>query len=235
MSGKNKVQKDLGSLTFGLDIGIASVGWAVLAPDRIVDLGVRCFDAAEDPEDGTPYNQKRRGGRVARNRLHTRAWRLKRLRRLLRDVGLIASADSQHLNQQPRKKREPDTSPWALRSRALTEKLNPDDWARVIYHIVKHRGFAVLSQSELEIEDDATGAISEEKEGLKNDLGRTSNLLATHKSTLKTLGNIAVQLPKLEPDSEYGKSFKLSIRNKGTATLSCVAIYVVNWKYYYSN
>src|SRR3989338_5349760 len=81
-------QENLGALTFGLDIGIASVGWAVLNEKRIVDLGLRAFDAAEDPEDGTPYNQKRRSGRVARNRLHTRAWRLKRLRRLLRDSGL---------------------------------------------------------------------------------------------------------------------------------------------------
>lgn len=40
----------------GLDIGIASVGWAVLQnnsddePVRIVDLGVRIFDTAEIPK-----------------------------------------------------------------------------------------------------------------------------------------------------------------------------------------
>ena len=33
--------------TFGLDIGIASVGWAVLSDTQIVDWGVRCFDKAE--------------------------------------------------------------------------------------------------------------------------------------------------------------------------------------------
>jgi CRISPR-associated endonuclease Csn1 len=35
--------------TFGLDISMASVGWAVLAPDRIIALGacVRAFDKAE--------------------------------------------------------------------------------------------------------------------------------------------------------------------------------------------
>ena len=32
---------NLGSLTFGFDIGIASVGWAVLNQTRIVALGVR--------------------------------------------------------------------------------------------------------------------------------------------------------------------------------------------------
>ena len=40
----------------GLDIGIGSVGWAVLRnqpngePDRIQDLGVRIFDKAEQPK-----------------------------------------------------------------------------------------------------------------------------------------------------------------------------------------
>jgi CRISPR/Cas system Type II protein with McrA/HNH and RuvC-like nuclease domain len=211
MTGK---QKNLGALTFGFDIGIASVGWAVLGEHRIVDLGVRCFDAAEDPEDGTPYNQKRRGGRVARNRLHTRAWRLKRLRRLLRDAGLISSADFQNLNQKPRQKGADDTSPWTLRSKALTEKLNPDDWARVIYHLVKHRGFGILSQSELEIDPDAP-VNNDETAGLMDGLRRNSALLRKHKTSLKTLGNIAVRLPKLEPDSEDGQSFRLSIRNKG--------------------
>ena len=37
---------------FGLDIGIASVGWAVLSEQRIIDLGVRCFDKAETAKEG---------------------------------------------------------------------------------------------------------------------------------------------------------------------------------------
>ena len=32
-------------LTFGFDIGIASVGWAVFASTRIIALGVRAFDS----------------------------------------------------------------------------------------------------------------------------------------------------------------------------------------------
>ena len=34
-------------LSFRLDIGIASVGWAALGENRIIGLGVRCFDKAE--------------------------------------------------------------------------------------------------------------------------------------------------------------------------------------------
>src|SRR5690606_32787821 len=72
----------------------------------------------------------------------------------------------------------------------------------------------VLSQSELEIDPDAP-AKSDEKAGLTDGLKRNSVLLRKHKANLKTLGNIAVQLPNLEPNSEAGQSFKLSIRNKG--------------------
>ena len=43
---------DFGQLTFGFDIGIASVGWAVLNKNRIVDLGVRAFDKAETAKVG---------------------------------------------------------------------------------------------------------------------------------------------------------------------------------------
>ena len=48
----------------GLDIGIASVGWAVLQnnsqdePVRIVDLGVRIFDKAEIPKTGESLAKK---------------------------------------------------------------------------------------------------------------------------------------------------------------------------------
>ena len=40
--------------TLGLDIGIASVGWGVLGENRIIDLGVRCFDKAETAKEGDP-------------------------------------------------------------------------------------------------------------------------------------------------------------------------------------
>lgn len=50
----------------GLDIGIGSVGWAVLRnqpngePDRIQDLGVRIFDKAEQPKTGASLAAPRR-------------------------------------------------------------------------------------------------------------------------------------------------------------------------------
>lgn len=54
----------------GLDIGIKSIGWAVINLDkkRIEDLGVRLFPPAERPKDGGAINEERRLARGLRRR-----------------------------------------------------------------------------------------------------------------------------------------------------------------------
>lgn len=61
--------------TIGLDIGIASVGWAVINNDksRIENLGVRIFKKAEE-SDGKSLNLARREARGSRRRL--RSWKI---------------------------------------------------------------------------------------------------------------------------------------------------------------
>lgn len=133
--------------TFGLDIGIASVGWAVLASNRIVDLGVRAFDKAETAKEGEPLNKARREARLLRRRLWRRAWRLTKLARLLKRDGLIDSAD--FFKVQPPKESEKDApNPWKLRVAALDRLLTQQEWARVLYHLCKHRGFHWVSKAE---------------------------------------------------------------------------------------
>ncbi|GMA58229.1 hypothetical protein GCM10025858_27320 [Alicyclobacillus sacchari] len=65
----------------GLDIGITSVGWAVVAlekdesglkPIRIQDLGVRIFEKAEDSKTGASLALPRREARSARRRVRRR-------------------------------------------------------------------------------------------------------------------------------------------------------------------
>ncbi len=214
-------KKSFGSLTFGFDIGIASVGWAVLNETRVVDLGVRCFTAAENPKDGTTNNQARRGARVSRNRFRMRRWRLARLRELFELVGIFPDASANHLIQKPRIKSEPDTtSPWALRSRALTEKLNHDDWARVFYHLAKRRGFAVARSIELtdpasaaNVEPTTASQSGEKPITLVGGLSRTSALLTKY-GHLQTIGNIAFSLPRTNPDTADSAPFAISKRNK---------------------
>ncbi|TXT24358.1 MAG: hypothetical protein FD134_1593 [Gallionellaceae bacterium] len=152
-------QKNLGPLTFGLDIGIASVGWAVLTENRIVDLGVRCFDSGED-DKGKPHNQARRAARVARNRNEMRHWRMQQLLRLYVDVSLLPEANAQLLVAPNRPKSNnkeggawhivDESGPWALRAKGLHHELQPIELARAIYHIVKHRGVHFFRKAEAE-------------------------------------------------------------------------------------
>lgn len=143
-------QENLGPLTFGLDIGIASVGWAVLCESRIVDLGVRCFDKAETAKEGESLNLARRTARLMRRRLRRRAWRLTKLARLLKRESLIA--DVNVLKQQPVKGFQTPNL-WKFRTEALDRKLEAEEWARVIYHLCKHRGFHWISRAEAKAAD----------------------------------------------------------------------------------
>ena len=148
-------------LTFGFDIGIASVGWCVLGSDRIVALGVRCFEKAETADRGESLNLARRTARLTRRRLRRRAWRLSKLARQLRRSGLIESVESL---------RSPSpTSPWHLRVDGLDRPLSPQDFARVLYHLCKHRGFHWISRAEeRKVEADATGDGGRVKKGLED-------------------------------------------------------------------
>lgn len=229
-------QDNLGALTFGLDIGIASVGWAVLGENRIIDLGVRCFDAAED-KDGKPNNQTRRGARVSRNRFHMRTWRLKRLVRLFRDVGLLSKDEIKQLFSATRQKNQPQlVSPWTLRAEGLTRKLTPQEWAQVIYYFVKHRGFKFFSKTEdprsSDNSDEANSsdkvAEQNERKGLRDGLEYTAKLLKNYPQ-FKTIGDAAYQIANAQQgnDGSYRdnagnrleakdcEEFQESFRNKG--------------------
>ena len=158
---KNMAVNTSGPLTIGLDIGIASVGWAVLSPERIVALGVRAFDKAETAKEGDSLNLVRRSARLMRRRLRRRAWRLTKLARLLTRMGLIDSAQL-FTSQKPFHQ-----SLWKLRVEALDRLLQPEEWARVIYHICKHRGFHWISRAEeRKAEGDAKGESGKVKQGL---------------------------------------------------------------------
>ncbi|MBI1906708.1 MAG: type II CRISPR RNA-guided endonuclease Cas9 [Rhodocyclales bacterium] len=147
--------------TLGLDIGIASVGWCLLGHERILDLGVRAFDKAETAKEGDPLNLIRRQARLARHRLAQRAWRLKRLTRVLKQHGLIDDKRF-FLPDNPAR-----ISPWRLRVEGLDRLLSRDEWARVIFHVCKHRGFHWVSRAEeKQAEGDAKGEGGRVKQGL---------------------------------------------------------------------
>lgn len=155
--------------TIGLDIGIASVGWCVLGETHIIDLGVRAFDKAETAKEGESLNLARRSARLMRRRLFRRAWRLKKLARLLKSEGLIADTKAfqpEHAFTRPL---------WQLRVDGLDRRLNDEEWARVIYHLCKHRGFHWISRAEAK---QAEGDSKSEGGKVKQGLAGTAKLMA---------------------------------------------------------
>lgn len=138
------------SYRIGLDIGIASVGWAVLEnnsqdePIRILDLGVRIFEAAEDSQTGAALAAKRRDARTARRRIRRRRHRLERIKWLFEREGLIQIDSFTERYHSPNL---PDV--YELRYEGLERKLSNEEFAQVLLHIAKHRGFRSTRKAEL--------------------------------------------------------------------------------------
>lgn len=171
----------------GLDIGIASVGAALITDDHIHAIHVRTFNKAENAKTGESLNSIRRDARLTRRRIRRRAFRLVRLLRLLHREGLLASPTPDALAT--------DVSPWELRAKGLDGKLEACEWAAVLYHMVKHRGFQSSRKSE---------AQSDEKLG-KLLSGVTANQQRMAKRHWRTVGEMVAR----DPDFAQVK------RNKG--------------------
>lgn len=145
----------------GLDIGIASVGWAMVEIDeeenhiRLIDLGVRVFERAEVPKTGDSLAAARRLARSVRRLTRRRAHRLLRARRLLKREGVLQAAD---FDENGLIKSLPNT-PWQLRAAALDRKLTPLEWSAVLLHLIKHRGYLSQRKNEGETADKELGAL----------------------------------------------------------------------------
>ena len=124
--------------SLGLDIGIASIGWSVLDFDRkqIADLGVRLFTGAEDSQSGASLALPRRAARSTRRRLRRKRQRMADIRKLFVAEGLLSQEDMEALYNKPYV-----SSPWELRAQGLDSLLTNEEWARVLLHMAKHRGF----------------------------------------------------------------------------------------------
>ena len=145
----------------GLDIGIASVGWAMVEiddkenPVRLIDLGVRVFERAEVPKTGDSLAAARRAARSIRRLTRRRAHRLLRARRLLKHEGVLKPED---FDENGFIKLLPNT-PWQLRAAALDRRLAPLEWAAVLLHLVKHRGYLSQRKNEEQTADKELGAL----------------------------------------------------------------------------
>lgn len=178
----------------GLDIGIASVGWAMVEideeenPTRLIDLGVRVFERAEVPKTGDSLAAARRLARSIRRLTRRRAHRLLRARRLLKREGVLQAAD---FDENGLIKSLPNT-PWQLRAAALDRKLTPLEWSAVLLHLIKHRGYLSKRKNEEQTADKELGAL---RAGMK------SNTQALQTGGFRTPAELA--LNKFEKESGH--------------------------------
>ena len=130
----------------GLDVGIASCGWAVVDNEnkKILGMGVHCFDPAEDPESHKLKNKARREKRGQRRVIHRRAQRMKEVRRLIRQHNILPEPSPEFFRGLG--KDAPD--PWQARAEGLKRALEPAEAAAALIHLAKHRGFKSNSKSD---------------------------------------------------------------------------------------
>lgn len=131
---------------FGLDLGIASVGWSVLEvviahssenmSGHIRATGTWMFDPPEERVNGILKikNQARRGFRGLRRVIKRRRQRMNEVRRILAEDGLLPD-DGKHALAVA------GADPWRLRVKGLSHALTPLELAIALGHIAKHRGF----------------------------------------------------------------------------------------------
>lgn len=177
--------------TMGLDIGIASVGWAVINEDksRIEDLGVRVFKKAEEP-DGKSLNLARREARGSRRRIRRRATRMQKVKELLVKYNLVSEKELETLYIIT------ETTPdiYELRAKGLDKLLSRQEFARVLTNIAKRRGYK--SNRKIDEEDKEVGKLSK---------GTIENKRILQEKGYRTIGEMFYKDEKFE----YNK------RNKG--------------------
>ena len=141
-------QKKQSFRVLGLDVGIASVGAAVvdLGTETIEGLYVRTFDKAEVAKTGESLNAVRRESRGVRRRLRRRRLRLREVL-----SGLIKHSQEALVDSISPTVFSND--PWGLRVRGLTEALSPVEFAGCIYHLQKYRGFQSNRRNESASDD----------------------------------------------------------------------------------
>ncbi len=176
---------------WGLDLGVTSVGFAVLKWDEwasaegsgeIVRLGVRIFPECREEKDLSPKNAVRRQARLTRRQVRRRRWRRVHLRALLAEAGLLPSPDAKPLANQ---------DPYVLRARGLTGALELHELGWALFHLLKRRGFQG-SRKRPDTRKDAAAKADEEAEGralalsAKLNGGRLSEYLAGIETTIET-------------------------------------------------
>lgn len=204
----------------GLDIGIGSVGYAVLGNDpvleepcRILKLGVRTFNPNEVSKTGESTAKKRRELRGVRRRKRRKQFRFYRMKSLIaKTFGHDVFKEIDILNLGDKTQNLLPVDVYELRYRALSERLTDAELSKVILHLLKHRGFK-SNRKNLE-----NGA---EEGKLKNAIN--SNVAYMQENGYTTVGEMIFKDKKFfELREKDGKTYRVyNVRNHGGNYTNC--------------
>lgn len=155
----------------GLDIGIGSVGWAVVRCEgdpRIENFGVRIFESGENEKRKSRKSQERRDFRAGRRLVRRRAHRKERIRFWFQKQGLATEKEIKAFFND-------NKDMISLRVRALDEKISPAGLAACMIHISNHRGYREFYDYSAETEADSEEAQDAEGVQKMRDLYRRGN------------------------------------------------------------
>lgn len=148
--------------TLGLDLGITSIGWAMIGLDddgnstHIIDANVTTLESIED-DKGELKNVERRTARGIRRTIRRRAYRVARVKGILEDIGV--NVDGLY-NIKSKKQ----YSPYYLKVKGLNNELTKEELSICLIHYAKHRGFkSNRKDKSVSDEGDLLTSISENK------------------------------------------------------------------------
>ena len=167
--------------SFAFDIGTNSIGWCVFALDRMNDpvgilaSGVRIFSDGREPKSGTSLAEGRRLARGMARRRDRYKRRRKAVIRTLIEYGLMpgdpAARRALVAETNDRRAGQIAVDVYALRARALDEKLPLHHIGRALFHLNQRRGFK--SNRKTDRRDNDQGKIAEGISRLRNEIANT--------------------------------------------------------------
>lgn len=178
------MKKENDKYVLGLDIGISSVGWALIdldednKPIKIRDVGVRIFSPGENVKTGESKASNRREKRGTRRVLRRRKFRVDRIRQLLSNNGYLPKTTSKAPSGQFEELRlsydnlvnnyykGQDVNPFVLRMEGLDRKLTSEELSIILVHYAKHRGYKSNREEERDSESGKVKSAIKENETL---------------------------------------------------------------------
>ncbi len=147
----------------GLDIGIGSVGYAVISKTnaydaRIEDLGARIFSSGENVKSRASNAQERRSYRGVRRLIRRRKHRKSRVKKFFLKIKMINEIQLKIWQEHGGNQNVLHT-----RIKGLTEKLTPEEILDCIIHICNHRGY----RNFYEEDDTNSNSAADKKEAQK--------------------------------------------------------------------